>query len=101
MRRIKLIIVVPIAIIVIALSVSNRQDVVINLWPLPWTIDVPLYMLGFLLFAAGALTGGLAVWSSRMRRNRRLRKAHEQHKPAPPVDSETPPSSAPPMLRSS
>ncbi|MFN3231414.1 MAG: lipopolysaccharide assembly protein LapA domain-containing protein [Alphaproteobacteria bacterium] len=71
MRRVKLIWIIPVSIIVIALSVGNRQDVSVNLTPLPWSIDIPIYLLAFLMFWLGAIAGGWAAWTARVRRNRR------------------------------
>jgi lipopolysaccharide assembly protein A len=51
-----------IAIFLILFAVSNREAVSVGLWPLPFLVDVPLYLLCFLSLALGALIGVAAAW---------------------------------------
>ena len=65
-----------------ALAVANRGAVTLSLSPLPVEIIAPLYglLLGALLL--GLLVGGFVVWSGRLRRGLRARRA----RPASPKE---------------
>lgn len=47
-------------------AASNPQPAVLALWPLPFTLETPLYLAAFGPFLIGALVGGLVVWSRSM-----------------------------------
>ena len=63
---------VVIAIFLILFAVSNRDTVSVGLWPLPFRVDVPLYMLSFLSLAIGALIGLATAWIAGRRKRREL-----------------------------
>jgi len=63
---------VVIAIFLILFAVSNRDTVSVGLWPLPFLVDVPLYMLSFLSLAIGALIGVATAWMTGHRKRREL-----------------------------
>ena len=52
------------AIVIIVLSVDNRQIVDIVFWPLPFSYRLPLYVVFLIGLVAGALLGGAATWLS-------------------------------------
>jgi uncharacterized integral membrane protein len=63
----RILILVPIAIVAIALSVANRQTVTFSLDPFSQdapllAIDVPLFVLIFAAVLFGVLAGGVAAW---------------------------------------
>jgi uncharacterized integral membrane protein len=68
MRRfLTLFVLVPIAIVVIVLSVANRGAVSFSLDPIGagstgWTVTAPLYVFLFAALALGVLIGGIAAW---------------------------------------
>lgn len=47
-------------------AASNPQMATLALWPLPFTLDAPLYLAAFAPFLTGALIGGLVVWGRTM-----------------------------------
>lgn len=70
-------------ILLIVFAVANRQTVAVSLEPLPFLIDLPLYLLVFLVFFTGLLLGALAdrlnAWgSARRRRAAEAAKAKER-----------------------
>jgi uncharacterized integral membrane protein len=82
MRRfLILFIVVPMAIIIVALSVANRGPVTLSFDPLSdpplWSLTMPLFLLLFVIFGLGALSGGIAAWlrQSKWRRTARAERA--------------------------
>ncbi len=64
---------VPFATVAIAFAVSNRTPVTVDLWPLPWAIQAPLYLFVLVALAAGFLAGGLVAWAGSLAVRRRIR----------------------------
>lgn len=62
-----------VAIFLILFAVSNRESVSVGLWPLPFLVDVPLYLVCFLSLVIGALIGSGATWIARAGNRRELR----------------------------
>lgn len=82
-RALQLIIFVPIAIVVIAVSVANRHDVVFSLDPFDTTdpalsFELPLFWLLFAAAAIGLLLGGAATWIRQSRWRRAARHEHAE-----------------------
>lgn len=65
----------PLALLMVAFAVANRDAVEIRLDPLPFTIEAPLFALAYLCIFLGLLFGGLAAWlaGARWRRLARAR----------------------------
>lgn len=75
----------PIAVVAITFAVNNRHMVKADLWPLPFSVDIPLYLAMLVPLALGLILGGAMAWigGSRVRRlarreRRRLRDLEEQ-----------------------
>jgi uncharacterized integral membrane protein len=72
------------AIVLLLFSVSNRETVSLAFWPLPFLVDLPLYLLSFLSLLIGFLIGGCAAWiaggrdRTELRRRRRRIEALER-----------------------
>ena len=62
-----------IAVVLILFAVSNRETVAVGFWPLPFLVEVPLYLLCFLSLAIGALIGVAIAWMAGHRTRRELR----------------------------
>lgn len=80
-RLVFVLIVVPIALVILALAVANRQDVSLNYNPFTpdfpgMQVVAPFFVFLFLTFALGMIVGGIAVWlgQSRYRRDARRRE---------------------------
>jgi uncharacterized integral membrane protein len=63
----------PILAVAIVFAIVNRAPVRLNLWPFPFTINVPLFVLILATLALGVLIGGFAAWSRGGRWRRRAR----------------------------
>ncbi len=66
-RLLTYIVLVPLAVVVIALSVANRAAVSLSLDPFgvtspPWAVRAPLFVFLFAALALGVLVGGAATW---------------------------------------
>jgi uncharacterized integral membrane protein len=64
----------PLAILLVIFAVSNREGVVVSLWPLPVTLEAPLYLVVLLALFAGFLVGELVAWINGRRWRREARR---------------------------
>jgi uncharacterized integral membrane protein len=64
----------PIGLILIVFSVSNRGGVVVSFSPLPFEMSIPLFLLVFAVFVVGVLVGGLLGWMGGHGARRRARE---------------------------
>ena len=66
---------VPFVAAVLALfAVSNRAGVALSLWPLPFLVEAPLYLIALGGALLGFVAGELAAWVAASRRRRELRR---------------------------
>ncbi len=78
-RIIAFIILVPLAIVIVALAVANRAPVTVSFDPINkadplFVVHVPLYLLMLLLLIAGVLIGGAVAWLKQGRWRRQSRR---------------------------
>jgi uncharacterized integral membrane protein len=52
----------PITLAVVLFAVSNRHVVELRVWPLPGSLEAPLYVIGLGTMVAGFLIGGVIAW---------------------------------------
>lgn len=89
----------PIAVLAIIFAVSNRDAVQVDLWPLPWEVMLPLYLLVLGALALGLVVGAVVAWissgSARSRARREHRRANKLEVELDEVrQAETPPTKA-------
>jgi len=84
MRFIRVVIGAFLLLLLVVFAVANRQSVAVSLDPLPFAIDLPLYLLVFVIFLLGLVLGALGQWLGNLAR-----------KPAKAARS---PSSSPPAV---
>jgi uncharacterized integral membrane protein len=65
----------PLAAAAAVFAVANRTSAVADLWPLPWTVEAPLYLFVLLALLAGFLAGAAVAWTSSLKARRRIRAA--------------------------
>jgi uncharacterized integral membrane protein len=75
MRHISWIVTLPIVLVAAVFAVVNREPIKIDLWPLPWDLYPPLYLVVLGCLFVGFLVGGMAAWFSGARRRRLAREA--------------------------
>lgn len=66
---------IPVAAAVVAFAVANRGSVKLSLLPLPFEIELPLYLVVLGAMLAGLILGGLIAWLSAGRLRRRVRQS--------------------------
>jgi putative membrane protein len=62
MRRLWLIVTVPLTIVLAVFAVANRDDVALSLWPFDVQMQLPLFVLALGTLALGLLIGAFLMW---------------------------------------
>ncbi len=79
----KWIILLPVLIVVVLLAVANDHSVTVHLNPFDaddpvLKADLALYQVGFVVFAAGAIIGGLVAWRGQRKHRKRAREQRSE-----------------------
>ena len=102
MRFLRVFIGALLLLILIVFAVANKDAVTVSIEPLPFVIELPLYLLVFAVFFVGlvfgVVIGRLNAWSSSRRRaeaekQRQARQALQAAKPAEAGGGQLPPPS--------
>ena len=56
------IIAIPLALAIIVFAVNNGRVIAIDVWPLPYSPEVPVFAIGLVGLFAGFLFGGIVAW---------------------------------------
>ncbi|MBX3456089.1 LapA family protein [Ferrovibrio sp.] len=62
LRFLRLLIAALVLLLLAVFAVANRQTVSVSLDPLPFAMDLPLYLLVFGIFLVGLVLGALGQW---------------------------------------
>jgi uncharacterized integral membrane protein len=68
------ILVALVAAVLALFAASNRESVALGLWPLPFVLDLPLYLAILAALLIGFISGALAAWIAGWRRRRENRR---------------------------
>lgn len=74
LRRLSLLVTIPLALIVVVFAVANRAPIAVSLWPLPWGVELPGYLIVLGSVLVGFLAGGLIAWLSGGKHRRKARR---------------------------
>jgi uncharacterized membrane protein YidH (DUF202 family) len=82
-RIVTTLVLVPLAIVLIAFAVANRQTVLVSLDPFDQTnpalsVSLPLFGLVLIVIIAAVIVGGIAAWLRQAKWRRAARLAQEQ-----------------------
>jgi len=82
-RIVTTLVLVPLAIVLIAFAVANRQTVVVSLDPFDqanpaMSVSLPLFWLVLIVIIAAVIVGGIAAWLRQAKWRRAARVAQEQ-----------------------
>jgi len=70
---------IPVAAVICgAFAISNRTTVSLALWPLPFALVLPLYLLVFAALLIGFVAGAIAAWVAGRHRRRQLRRCRRR-----------------------
>ncbi len=75
MRLLYWLITAPLLIFAISFAVSNRDNVSLSLWPLPFEITVPVAVVGLVGMLVGAIIGMIIAWAGGGKSRSRARAA--------------------------
>jgi lipopolysaccharide assembly protein A len=78
MRAVYWLVVLAAALVLSLFAASNREAVSLGLWPLPFLVGVPLYLVVFGGAIVGFLTGAFAAWVAGAHRRRELRRCRRR-----------------------
>jgi lipopolysaccharide assembly protein A len=78
MRAVYWAVTLTVAAVLSLFAASNREAVSLGLWPLPFLVGVPLYLLVFAAAIVGFLTGALGAWVAGAHRRRELRRCRRR-----------------------
>ena len=78
MRAVYWTVVLVAAAVLSLFAASNRTAVSLGLWPLPFLVGVPLYLVVFGAAIVGFLTGAFAVWIAGAHHRRELRRCRRR-----------------------
>jgi uncharacterized integral membrane protein len=62
------------AVILTCFAVSNRQVASLALWPMPYAVDLALYLVVFASLAIGVVAGLVGAWIGARHRRREMRR---------------------------
>lgn len=83
-RFLKLLVAVPVAVVILAFAIANRQVVTVSFDPFAdpatsaATVTSRLFVLLFLALIAGTFLGGVATWLAQGANRRKAREAREE-----------------------
>ena len=80
----------------VVFAISNREVVAVHLWPLPYAVSLPVYLLVLGSVAFGLLAGGSIAWLSNAKYRRLAAKYQDEVAPYTVPGATRPPAS--PML---
>ncbi|MCF8479739.1 MAG: LapA family protein [Rhodospirillum sp.] len=63
----------PLAVVAAVFAVNNRDAVSVSLWPTPFSVDLPLYLLCLGALVIGLVVGGSFTWIGAAKLRVRLR----------------------------
>lgn len=67
-----------IAVVAIIFAIHNHAEQAVNLWPLPFIVELPLYGLVLIAIAVGFIIGAFLTWVSESKWRRLARKRKRQ-----------------------
>lgn len=72
---------VPLAVVILVFSIVNRALVPIEVWPLPFTFEIPVNAFFLSALAIGVFWGGFSAWlaAGNARRRAREQKRRADH----------------------
>lgn len=64
MRVLGWLLALPLALLAVIFAVANRHDLRLELWPLPWSLDLPVFLAVLGPLVLGLVVGALLAWTA-------------------------------------
>jgi putative membrane protein len=77
-RKCYLALVVCFVVLCVVFAIANRKPTLVSLHPLPWEIEIPLFLFAMLCLIVGFLWGSMQGVFSRLRAHQLHRKEHHR-----------------------
>ncbi len=78
MKFIFWIVLFAIAVVVVAFSVTNRDVVTVDLWPSPYSVDLPVFGVAVVGIFIGFIWGGIISWVYGGKTRQRVRNMYRR-----------------------
>lgn len=62
MRLLGWLLALPVSLLAVVFAVANRHGLRLELWPLPWSVEVPVYLAVLGPLVLGLMLGALVAW---------------------------------------
>lgn len=62
MRLLGWLLALPVSLLAVVFAVANRNGVRLELWPLPWSLELPVYLAVLGPLVLGLVLGGAIAW---------------------------------------
>ena len=69
---------VVVAVFLVLFTISNRPEIIVELWPLPYTLNLPLYLLLLVSDFFGFMAGVIITFFSSGTMRKNFRKAEKK-----------------------
>jgi uncharacterized integral membrane protein len=84
-RTLKLWFAILLTLLLVLFAIVNRDMIAISLFPLPYALELPKFLLAIICFGAGLMVGGIVM---SLKLNRALRVYHKSHQRAIALENE-------------
>ena len=74
MRHSSWIVTLPATAVAVVFAVANRAPASVDFWPLPWVVELPIYLLVLGSLILGFFIGAGVAWLSAGKRRRQMRR---------------------------
>src|SRR5690606_37933448 len=78
MKHLSWIITIPVTVVAVVFAVANRDEVLLRFWPLPWSRELPVYLIVLGCLFVGFVLGCVVTWLSSAPRRRRARRTADR-----------------------
>ena len=78
MKLINTIIAAVVALLIVLFAVSNRAPAVVEIWPFPYELALPLYAVILLTVLVGFIAGLVASWLAGAAKRREIKRLRRQ-----------------------
>jgi putative membrane protein len=79
-KLINTIVAIGVALLIVLFAVSNRAPAVVEIWPFPYQLALPLYAVILLTALVGFIAGLVASWLAGAAKRREMRRLRRQVK---------------------